>query len=201
MVKNLFSAMVLACLVVFSANVCAAGTFQVIYNAEKFTADLKRNQAVDETFNTNDGKVRLQLRKLANTSAEKRMHVLGWLNDKRLYEEYFPDVYGEYTFRAIKNTVDSRQFYVIQSYERAVLIGYSPAKGSFETYIDSKNYFHDFKAIPIITATVDGNLILAFENLDQTISARYHFYWDDSKQWFAYKDLGTYSRSVMRDSQ
>ena len=199
--KNLFAAVVLACLVVFGANVCSAGTFQVIYNAEKFSADLKRNQAVDETFNTNDGKVRLQLRKLANSSAEKRMHVLGWVNDKRVYEEYFPDVYGEYTFRVIKNTADSRQFYVIQSYERAVLIGYSPAKGQFETYIDSKNYFHDFQASPFITATKNGDLILAFENSQQTLSARYHFYWDDQNQWFAYKDLGTYKYSIVRDSQ
>lgn len=199
--RNLFSAVVLACLVVFSANVCSAGTFQIIYNAERFTEDLKRDQAVDETFNTNDGKVRLQLRKLANASAEKRMHVLGWLKDKRLYEEYFPDVYGGYTFRAIKNTADSRQFYVIQSNEHAVLIGYSPSKGKFETYIDSKNYFHDFPASPVITATVDGNLILAFENSPQTLSVRYHFYWDSYKEWFAYEDLGTYRYSIMRDSQ
>lgn len=201
MFKKFFTAAVLTCLIVFGANVCAAGTFQIIYNAENFTDGLRSDEAVDETFNTNDGKIRIQLRKLQNASANERIHVLGWRNDKRIYDEHFPDVIGGYTFRAIKNTVDSRQFYVIQSIERAILIGYSPAANKMEVYIDSKNYFRNDNATPCIVATVNGDLILAFENAARTSSARYRFTWDNGKQWFAYSDLGVYRYSVMKDSQ
>ena len=199
MARKFFSAMVLACLLVFSANICAAGTFQTIYNSEKFTDDLRNDQAVDETFNTNDGKLRLQIRRLANSSAEKQMHGIIWLNNERIYDEYFPEVAGGYTFRAIKNTADSRQFYVIQSRDRAFLLGYSPAGKKIETYIDSQSYYCDFQAAPTIVTTKNGNLILAFENYAGTLSARYHFTWDNNKQWFGYSNLGTYRYSVNRD--
>ena len=199
MIKKFFSAMVLTCLLVFGANICSAGTFQIIYNAEHFSGNLDSDQAVDETFNTNDGKILLQLRRLANSSDEKRMHVIIKLDDKRIYDEYFPDVWGGYTFRAIKNTADSRQFYVIESRDRAFMIGYSPANKKMEVYIDSQNYYHDFPAAPSIVATTNGDLILAFDNSAGNLSARYRFTWDDAKQWFAYENIGTYRYPIERD--
>ena len=198
MFKKFFVA-VAACLIIFGANICAAGTFQTIYNAENFTANLKGDEAAEESFNTNDGKMRLQLRKLVNASADKKIHCLAWLKGQRIYDEHFPDVQGGYIFRAVKNTADSRQFYVIQSNERAMMIGYSPASGKMEVYIDSKNYVCDFVASPTIVTTKNGNLILAFENYNRTLSARYHFAWDNSKQWFSYSNLGTYRYSINRD--
>lgn len=202
MLKKFFSAAAMVCLLIFGANICAAGTFQMIYNAENFSYTLKDNEAVDETFNTNDGKMRLQLRKLWNTKDDKNMHVLAWLDDKRVYDEHFPDVIGGYTFRALKNTADSRQFYVIQSIERAMMIGWSPAAKKMEVYIDSQNYYHDASVpYPSIVATVNGDLILAFENVERTRSVRYRFTWDANKQWFAYSNLGTYRYPVKQDSQ
>ena len=199
MARKIFSAIVLACLLVFGANVCSAGTFQTIYNSEYFTLNLKGDEAAEESFNTNDGKMRLQLRKLVNASADKKIHCIAWLKKQRIYDEHFPDVQGGYTFRAIKNTADSRQFYVIQSSERAMMIGYSPSSGKMEVYIDSKNYVCDFAASPTIVTTKNGNLILAFENYARTLSARYQFNWDNYKQWFAYSNLGTYRYSINQD--
>ena len=202
MVKKFFSALILTCLLIFGGNnAYAADNFQVIYNAEQFTETLKSDEAVDETFNTNDGKFRIQLRKLKNSSSDKRMHVLAWLNDKRIYDEHFPDVYAGYTFRAIKNTADSRQFYVIQSRERAIMIGYSPVNSKIEVYIDSQNYQHKYYDFPTIVATTNGNLILAFENSSGTSSSRFRFTWDASKQWFAYSDLGNYGYTIEKDRQ
>lgn len=201
MFKKFFSAAVMVCLFIFGANVCAAGTFQIIYNSENFTENLKNDEAVDETFNTNDGKLRLQLRKLKNAKSDEKMHVLGWLKDKRVYDEHFPDVMNGYTFRVIKNTADSRQFYVIQSIDRALLIGWSPAAQKMETYIDSMNYAHEQGAYPYIIANVNGDLILAFENPSHTRSARFRFTWNNDKQWFGYSDLGVYRYPVMNDIQ
>lgn len=201
MIKKFFSAVVFTCLLVFGANICSAGTFQIIYNAEHFSGNLDSDQAVDETFNTNDGKILLQLRRLANSSDEKRMHVIIKLEDKRIYDEYFPDVWGGYTFRAIKNTADSRQFYVIESRDRAFMIGYSPANKKMEVYIDSQNYYCEFSGSPKIVTTRGGDLVLAFENSDASLSARYIFSWDEQKQWFGYRSLGTYHYSINRDSQ
>ena len=197
--KKFFSAIMFLCLLIFGVNVNAAGTFQTVYNSENFSETLKNDQAVEETFNTNDGKIRLQFRKLLNSSSEKRLHGIIWLEDERIYDEHFPAVARGYTFRMIKNTADNRQFYVIQSAERAMLLGYSSFARKMEVYIDSKNYYRDFDGSPIILATKNGDLILAFENSSGSLSARYLFTWDKKKQWFAYSNLGTYRYSVNRD--
>lgn len=200
--KKFFSALVLTLLMVLTTStVDAADNFQQIYNAENFSAGLKADQAIDEVFNTADGRLRLQLRKLANASADKRMHVLAWLDDKRIYDEYFPDVYPAYSFRVFKDTANSKLFYVIESGERAMLLGYSPINKKMEVYIDSQNYYHKSSDSPTIVVTKSGDLILAFENPKSNASARYRFTWDKASLWFAYYDLGTYSYSIQRDRQ
>lgn len=201
MIKKFFSAIALACLLVLGANVCSAGSFQTIYTSENFSATLKNDQSIDETFNTNDGKIRLQFRRLINTSVDKRMHAIIWLNDERIFDEHFPDVYPAYTFRTFKDTSNSRLFFVIQSSERAQMLGYSPAAKKMEVYIDSQNYYCEFSGSPKIVTTKGGDLILAFENSDASLSARYLFSWDEQKQWFGYRSLGTYHYSINRDTQ
>ena len=202
MFKKFFSAVVFSCLLFFGVNVCSAGTFQLIHNAEHFSENLKSDEATDESFNTNDGKIRLQFRKLKNASSDKKLHGLVWLEKDRIYDEHFPDVMYGYTFRAIKNTADSKMFFVIQSIERAILLGYSPSSKKFEVYIDSKNYYKEnSNSWPIIIPNTNGDLILAFENPSGTVSARYIFTWDNSRQWFAYSNLGTYNYSINKDRQ
>ena len=201
MTRKIFLAAVTVCLVVLSANICAAGTFQMIYNAENFTGNMSSNEAVDETFNTDYGKFRLQLRKLANASADKRIHVIIERDKERVYDEHFPKVLYGYTFRAFKNTVDNRQFYLIQSINRAIVIGWSPVNNKIETYIDSQNYYHAEHSAPNVVATKNGDLVMGFESPSLTASARYVFTWDAKKLWFAYADLGSFNYPVSRDSQ
>lgn len=205
MLKKFLSAVIMTCLVTFFAGVCSAGTFQTIYKAEYFTDEMKSNESASETFNTNDGTIKFQLRKLWTEDKSKMMHITAALNDKRIYDQHFPQITYGYTFRVIKNTADNRQFYVIQSVERALLIGYSASSGKMETYIDSFNYYHNFQAYPYIVTTKSGDLILAFEEYgagDRTPRrVRYLFTWDNSKNWFAYRSLGDYSYSVSRDMQ
>lgn len=202
MFRKIFATLVLTLLFTLTAsNVDAEGTFQQVYNAENFSAELKADQAIEESFNTPDGKLSFQLRKLANSSADKRMHVIALLDDKKIYDEHFPDAYPAYSFRVIKNVADSRLFYVIESGERALLLGYLSANGKMAVYIDSQNYYHKDKTAPTIVVTRNGDLVMAFENFNLNTSARYLFTWDAGNQWFAYSDLGTYNRLIARDRQ
>ena len=202
MFRKFFATLLLTLLLTLTAStVDAEGTFQQVYNAENFSAGLKADQAIDESFNTPDGKLRFQLRKLANASADKRMHVIARLDDKKIYDEHFPDAYPAYSFRVIKNVADSRLFYVIESGERALLLGYLPVNGKMAVYIDSQNYYHKDNTSPTIVVTRNGYVIMAFENSNRNTSARYLFTWDADKQWFAYRDLGTYNYLIAHDRQ
>ncbi|WP_295917562.1 hypothetical protein [uncultured Anaerovibrio sp.] len=193
-------AAVLGLLVMAFATVCfAAGSYQMTYEAKNFTEQLKDNQALTETFTTPYGPIKFQMRKLWNSSSDKNLHLIVWLNDKRIDDEHFPKVDYGYTFRVLKNTSNSEQFYVLQSIERSVLFGYSPNAQKLEVYIDSHNYAHEAGAYPYIVALKNGDLVLAFEKNNK--NRRYRFNWDANANWFGYSDLGTGWSSVGSDKQ
>lgn len=193
-------AAVVSLLVMALSTVCfAAESYQMTYEAKGFTEDLKNDQAFSETFTTPYGPLKFQMRKLWQSSSDKRLHLMVWLDEKQIADEYFPKVDYGYTFRVLKNTSNSEQFYVLQSIERACLFGYSPSEKKFEVYIDSMNYAHEMGAYPYIVALKNGNLILAFEKGDKC--RRYRFNWDAKANWFGYSDLGTDWPSVRSDKQ
>jgi len=194
-----FIAAVLSMVVMTFATVCFAESYEMTYEAQNFTENLKNDQALSETFNTPYGTLKIQARKLWQSSSDNRLHFIVWLNDKRIDDEYFPKVDYGYTFRVFKNTTNGDLFYSLESIERACLFGYSPAKNKLEVYIDSMNYAREAGAYPYIVALKNGNLILAFEKSNKC--RRYRFNWDAKANWFAYSDLGTGWSSVGKDKQ
>ena len=201
-----FLAGVLIITSMLGVNVCAADdTFQTVYNENSFSSDMKDNDLRSETFTTPYGEMKFQMRKLWNSKTDNKMHVLVYLKDKKIYENYLPQVDYGYTFKAIKNSADNRQFFVLQSVERALLMGYSPENDKMEIYVDSMNYYHNFEAYPYIGTLKNGDLVLAFEqiNIGKNIPARqrYRFIWNKKSNWFAYVDLGFVNNSVAVDME
>ena len=204
MKKFLASALIISSML--GINICSADdTFQTVYNANSFSSDMKNNDVRSETFNTPYGEMKFQMRKLWNSTTDNKMHVLVYLKDKKIYENYLPQVDYGYTFKVIKNSEDNRQFFVLQSIERALLMGYSPENEKMEIYVDSMNYYHNFEAYPYIGSLKNGDLVLAFEqiNVGKNIPARqrYRFIWSKKSNWFAYVDLGLVNNSVAVDMQ
>ena len=149
------------------------------------------------------GKLKFQMRKLWQMKDDKRLHLIAWLDDKKITDEYYPQVDFGYTFRAIKDTSNGEIYYVLQSIDRAYLYGYSQAAQKLVTYVDSLNYAHAPNSYPYIVALKNGTLVLAFEQTGKksSIRSRYQFRWDASKNWFAYYDLGTGWPSISTDKQ
>lgn len=194
-----FIAAVLSLAVMAFASVCFAETYQMTYEAQNFTENMKNDQALSETFTTPHGILKIQARKLWQSSSDNRMHFIVWLDDKRIEDEHFPKVDYGYTFRVFKNTSNGELFYSLESIERACLYGYSPYKNKLEVYIDSQNYAHEAGAYPYIVALKNGDLILAFEKANKC--QRYRFKWDAKANWFSYSDIGTGWTSVGGDKQ
>ncbi|HCB92988.1 MAG TPA: hypothetical protein DEP57_04145 [Selenomonas sp.] len=193
-------AFVLSLFVMAFATVCfAAESYQMTYEANNFTEELKNDQAFSETFTTPYGPLKFQIRKLWQSSSDNRLHFMAWLNDKKITDEHFPKVDYGYTFRVIKNISTSEQFYVLQSIERACLFGYVPSANKLVVYIDSQNYAHEAGAYPYIVALKNGDLVLAFEKAGNR--RRYQFTWDSKANWFGYSDLGMGWTSVRKDKQ
>lgn len=192
-------AAVLSLFVMTFATVCFAETYEMTYEAKHFTEELKNDQAFSETFTTPYGALKIQARKLWQSSSDNRLHFIVWLDDKRIAEDYFPKVDYGYTFRVFKNTSNAELYYSLESIDRAYLYGYSPVNKKVEVYIDSLNYAHETGAYPCIVALKNGNLILAFEKSNR--SRRYQLNWNARADWFGYSDLGAGWSSVERDKQ
>ena len=192
-------ATVLSLFVMAFATVCFAETYEMTYEARNFTEALRNDQAFSETFTTPYGALKIQARKLWQSSSDNRLHFIVWLDDKRIADEHYPKVDYGYTVRAFKNTSNGELFYSLESIDRACLFGYSPVNQKLEVYIDSLNYAHENGAYPYIVALKNGDLILAFEKAGK--SKRYRFNWNASKNWFGYSDLGAGWQSINRDKQ
>ena len=186
------------CIMAF-ATVCFAETYEMTYEANQFTEQLKNDQAFSETFTTPYGLLKIQARKLWQSSSDNRLHFIVWLDDKRIDDGYFPKVDYGYTFRVFKNTSNGELFYSLESIDRACLYGYSPVNQKLEIYVDSLNYAHEAGAYPYIVALKNGNLVLAFEKRNNC--RRYRFNWDAAKNWFGYRDLGTGWNTIRSDKQ
>lgn len=190
---------VLGLLIMAFAAVCSAETYQMTYEAQNFTEKLGNDQALSETFSTPHGILKIQARKLWQSSSDNRLHFIVWLDDKRIADDHFPKVDYGYTVRVFKNTSNGDMFYSLESIERACLYGYSPEKNKLEIYIDSQNYAHEAGAYPYIVALKNGNLILAFEKANKC--QRYRFNWDAKANWFGYSDIGSGWTSIRGDKQ
>ena len=200
--KKIFFAMFLSAMLIFSENISfASDTFQTVGKSEYFSQDLKSDEATWETLSTPYGEMKFQFRKLANAGDDKRFHFIINLKEKRIFDAHYPKVPYGYTVKLLKNTADGRQFFVIQSVERAWLLGYSPENEKIETYVDSLNYKHDLNKRPNIGTLNNGDLILSFEDSNYPISYRYRFIWDKNKNLFAYSDLGGVDYAVSKNMQ
>ncbi len=189
--------------VVMMAGTCQAGTFQKLYEVRHLSDSLSSDQAWKKNFNTRNGDLKLQFRKLASESDDKRFHFTVKLGKEYVHKQHFPKVDGGYSFMVVKDTSTSRIFFVIQSMEHAYMYGYEENSKRFEVYIDSQNYLNRYNGCPKIAVLRSGDLVLAFEPLYANRVAynqRYSFFWSERDLWFGYKDLGGGYGSVDRDS-
>ena len=194
-----FFVMVVSLFVMAFATVCSAETYQMTYEAQNFTENMKNDQALSEVFTTPYGQLKIQARKLWQAKSDNQLHFIVWLDDKRISDEHFPKVDYGYTFRVFKNTATGELFYSLESIERACLCGYSPSKNQLEVYVDSNNYKHEAGAYPYFAALKNGDLVLAFEKSNKC--QRYKFNWDAKANWFSYSDIGSGWPSIMKDKQ
>ena len=197
--------MALAMLFVVNANfsVCEAGGFQKLYEVRHVSDTLRSDGAWKKSFNTMNGEIKLQFRKVSSEGSDKRFHFTVKLGKNYVYKNHFPDVEGGYSIMVVKDTNTSRIFFVVQSMERAYMYGYEEKSKRFEIYIDSQNYLNRYNGCPRIAVLRNGDLVLAFEPAYANYVAhnqRYSFFWDQRSLWFAYKDLGGGFSSVDRDA-
>ena len=200
--KFIFLTFALCLTLLLGASTCLAGSFQKLYEVQHVTDTLRSDTAWSKTFNTMNGEIKLQIRKLAGSSSEKRYHLVVKLDKEDVYKLHLPEVEGGYSVAVLKDTSTSRQFYVLQSKERAYLFGYEQSSKKFEIYVDSQNYLNRYNGIPTIAVLKNGDLVLAFEPAYASVNApnyRYSFFWDNRNSWFSYKDLGTGYGPVQRE--
>lgn len=182
---------------------CQAGTFQKLYEVRHVSDTLSSDQAWKKDFNTRNGEIKLQFRKVSGEGDDKRFHFTVKLGKDYIHKQHFPKVDGGYSIMVVKDTATSRIFFVVQSQEHAYMYGYEENSKRFEVYIDSQNYLNRYNGASKIAVLRDGSLVLAFEPLYANRVAynqRYSFFWDQRGLWFGYKDLGSGYGPVDRES-
>ncbi|MBR4696450.1 MAG: hypothetical protein IKO94_10260, partial [Selenomonadaceae bacterium] len=123
------------------------------------TESLGTDEAWTKSFNTRDGELKFQMRKIAIESDDKRFNFIVKCGKDTVYKRHFPKVNGGYSFMAMKDTSNSRLFFVLQSKDEAYLYGYESINGKFEVYIDSQNYLNKYHGEPRIAVMKDGGLV------------------------------------------
>lgn len=173
------------CLTTFSYT-AYAGSFTQI--ADTGILNLGEDEKWEKSYNTSHGKFKIRFRKLFFGSDDKKYHLIIWWNDKRIADGYCPKNKYGYEFKVYKDTATDRIFVDLETKNRAVLFGYEPNNQKLEKYVDSKNYWSADTG-PTLLIDNDGDLQLKFLGDGSEYCTRYKLFWDNSVNWFGYKDV------------
>lgn len=177
---------VLALFVVSLSGLAHAEGFTVL--ADTGILNLKDDQAWEKIYKTDYGKFKVRFRKLWNSSAKKRFHLIIWQNDKRIADGYCPKNDSGYSFHIYQENESGRIFVALESVLRVVLMGYEPMNGRLEKYVDSKEYYSS-GSYPKLHLHRDGHLHLTFSDERWRPCNDYQMIWDEDSRWFGYRDL------------
>ncbi|MDD3114220.1 MAG: hypothetical protein PHQ44_00610 [Anaerovibrio sp.] len=167
-------------------NKASAGNFETL--AATGFLSLSMDEKWEQSYKTSLGDFKIRFRKLAFSSEQKRYHLIIWWNGKRIADGYSPENGAGYAFRVFHDKSTDRIFVSIDSIQRIVLFGYDPKNKKMEKFMDSRNYYTSGK-YPFISLDEDNDLMLTFKASDWKISNKYKLFWDESANWFGYKDV------------
>ena len=177
---------VLAFCFVSLSGVALAGNFAVL--ADTGVLNLKDDQAWEKSYKTDEGKFKVRFRKLWNSSAKKRFHLIIWWDGKRIADGYCPKNDSGYSFHIYEDKDSKRIFVALETAFRVVLMGYEPWNGRLEKYIDSKDYYTT-GVYPKLYLHRDGDLRLSYTNERGRLCNEYKMTWNEDARWFGYRDM------------
>lgn len=154
---------------------------------------MKNKGPVNFSYHTPDGQFKV---KLSYPHIKGKMiHAEAWMNDSKVYDYNLPAVDNGYMTRIYKDMASNRIFISFSSYKASILVGYNGNSKKVETYVDSHNYYSGFAwAAPWLYSRNNGDLVLCFlDGYDDVPAHHKHIYvldWDESAQWFNYRDEG-----------
>lgn len=192
--KKFLSVICMAFCLLFFSSTANAGRFNTL--AMTGWLQLGNDQAWEESYKTDEGKFKIRFRKLLFGSDAKRYHLIIWWNGKRIADGYSPEG-QQYAFKIFEDSETKRIFVMLQTRQRAVLMGYEPNNQKLEKYIDSKDYYSNLP-YPSMNVDSDGDLQLSFsDNVNGVGPIRYKFIWNKDVNWFGYQNVSiNRSRSV-----
>ena len=176
----------LACFLVALSGVALAGNFTVL--ADTGVLNLKDDQAWEKSYKTDEGKFKVRFRKLWNSSAKKRFHLIIWWDGKRIADGYCPKNDSGYSFHIYQDRDSKRIFVALETAVRVVLMGYEPWNGRLEKYIDSKDYYTT-GIYPKLHLHRDGDLRLSYSDERWRHCNEYKMTWNEEARWFGYRDM------------
>ena len=110
---------------------------------------------------------------------------------------YITDLLTEDNIHHMQRVQDQdsgRIFYLLSQFRHATAFGYDPVKGTWQEYINSKNYYAGYdKPHANLIVNKDNELELSFFVFGDGVPNHiYQFFWDNKANWFGYRDLGYY---------
>ncbi len=183
--KKVLTNILLICLMAIFARTASAGSFVML--ADTGILRLRDNQAWEQSYKTNHGKLKIRFRKLWNASSKKKYHLIIWWDGKRIADGYSPD-YNGYEIKIFQDLATTRIFVALETRPRTVLMGYDPVANRLEKYADSKEYYST-RNNPRFIVDDAGDLMLSFIGNGYGYPTNYKLFWDAGRNWFGYRDV------------
>ena len=165
----------------------SAGSFSEL--ADTGYLKLGDDEKWEKRYDTTLGSFKIRFRKLRWSSEEKRYHLIVWWNGKRIADGYSPENGYGYAFQVFEDETTDRVFVAIRSVGRVVLFGYDPKNKKMESFVNSANYYSNDGKYPYITVDGDKDLQLGFLTRNGKEATKYKLFWNESANWFGYKDV------------
>lgn len=165
----------------------SAGSFATL--ADTGYLKLGDDEKWEKRYDTALGSFKIRFRKLRWSSEEKRYHLIVWWNGKRIADGYSPENGYGYAFQVFEDEATERVFVAIRSVGRVVLFGYDPKNEKMESFVNSANYYSNDGKYPYITVDEDKDLQLGFLTRKGKEATKYKLFWNESANWFGYKDV------------
>lgn len=152
-------------------------------------AHMRENNVWKNIYKTEDGIFLVKLRKMPNASHDHAYHLMFWLNNKKIFDGYLPEINSSYECNIFKDRDTDRIFWVIQSDNKSLMLGYDSSTNAIKKVLSSGNYDGAGANKPKVFVDENSELQLYYTSTDNQYAKRYKLIYNSAANNFYGEDI------------
>lgn len=184
--KCIAALLALGCL--FSSPAVADAAHFSSLGGFRFT-HMRDNNVWKNIYKTRDGIFVVKLRKMPNASYDQAYHLMFWLNNKKIFDGYLPQAKSTYECSVFKDSDTDKLFWVIQSDNKSLMLGYDSSTNSLKKVLNSGNYDGAGANMPKVFVDENSELQLYYTSTGDKYAKRYKLIYNSAANNFYGEDI------------